>query len=125
MFVKRHPSNRLLSLVVSLILITLAMLGVCPVLAGSVADSHNCCKPQSSREPASENSDCWAKCSATAESAVTPVLLHIGFSSLEQTVLARTVAPIPHPRAAGSVALAVDTTATQRPIYERTSALLL
>jgi hypothetical protein len=125
MFVKRHPSNRLLSLAVSLILITLAILGVCPVMAGSTADSHNCCKPQSSPEPASESSDCRVKCASTAESAVTPVLLHIGFSSLEQTVLPRTVAPIPHPRAASSVTLAVDTTATQRPIYERTSALLI
>jgi len=125
MFVEQHSSKRLLSLAVSLILMTLAILGVCPVLAGSVADSHDCCKPRSSPQPASENSDCRAKCAVSAESAVTPVLLNIGLSSLEQTVLPRTVAPIPHPRAARSVALAVDTTATQRPIHERTSALLI
>jgi hypothetical protein len=125
MFVKRHRSIRLLSLAVSLILATLAALSVCPVLAASVADSHSCCKPQSGPEPASENSNCRAKCAAAAEPAVTPVLLSIGFSSLEQIVLPLAVASVPCPRAASSVTPAVDATAMQRPIYERTSALLI
>jgi len=56
---------------------------------------------------------------------VTPVLLSIGFSSLEQIFLPRTVAYVPRPRAASSATPAVDATATQRPIYERTSALLI
>jgi hypothetical protein len=125
MFVKRHPSNQLLSVVVSLILITLAILGVCPVLTASVAGPHSCCKPQPGPGPASENSDCRAKCAAAAELAVTPVLLSIGFSSLEKIFLPRTVVSVLCPRAASSVTPAVDTAATQRPIYERTSALLI
>jgi len=125
MFVKRHPSNRLLSVVVSLILATLATVSLCPALTASVAGSHSCCKPQPGPEPASEDSDCRAKCAAAAEPAVTPVLLSIGFSSLEKTSLPRTVVSAPRPWAASSVTPAVDTAATQRPIYERTSALLI
>ena len=125
MFVKRHPANRLLSLAVSLILITFASLSVCPALAASATGPHRCCKPRSGPEPAPENNGCRTRCAAVSESAVTPVSLHIGFSSLEQTFLPHTAASVPRPRAAGTVTPAADTTATRRPIYERTSALLI
>jgi hypothetical protein len=123
MFVLRHLSNRLLSLAVSLILITLATLSVCPVLTASVADAHSCCKPRSGPGPASENSDCRAKCAASAATPVTPVLLNIGFFSLDQLSLAYTVAP--RSVAVHAATPAFDPAAPQRPIYERTSALLI
>ena len=124
MFVTRHPSKRLLSLAVSFILITLATLSVCPVLTASATDSHSCCKPRSGHEPASE-SDCRAKCAAAAATPVTPVLLNIGFFSLEQFSLAHTVACDSRPVAVYAATPAFDPAAAQRPIYERTSALLI
>ena len=126
MFLKKHFPTRLASLVVSFALGTVATLSVCPALAASlVDDTHHCCKTSGNATPASDNSSCRVKCAGSSTSVVTPIGLNAGASLLDLNSPARAEANAPDLNVEMRVARGIRPAGPLRPLYERTSALLI